>query len=423
MSERDPLGARLDSLVPPFDGDADAWDDVVRRVRAGHPPAPAPPRARRRRRVAAAALATLVAACVTVLADPFGGEQRGVLERALAAVGDGPVLHVVTRTEIGGTLLELDSGRRIQIRAEREVFFDPERGIRTTFRLRDTVLSDFGEPARPARRSPGLVRQDSRGAVEVFTRDYRASLRSGRARVVRKGELYGIPVYWIRVEAGPRVPRRASCRRLICQEVAVSRETYKPLYVRPSGRAPSGLGERILKIESLPAGAGEIPGTVRSPSRSFVPLKRRPVDPAGARRLLGGRLAWLGRRIAGLELARMNAGGSRPYRYSGRMRRPRFGPRGDVIHLLFGERRDITSGRAPRFWKRLLVVNQARRPTTPGLLHWGGPSGPVGYAPPEGSVLLTARGRQAVLRDNGLVVGVFGSSPELVLIAVRALRR
>jgi hypothetical protein len=401
-NERDGLGATLEALVPPFDDEAGQWEDVLRRTGPTSPPR----RALRRPRIAAAALATVAAVCALVLANPFGGDEKGVLEQALAAVGKGPVLHVVTRTGTVGTLVDLDSGRRTQLRAKTDVWFDPKRGARTTIRLRDFVLADYGAPVGNRLRNPDQ-------ALQVFTRDYRTSLQSGRARVLRKGLLAGRPVYWIRVEAGPRAPRGAPCSHMFCNDVAVSRETYQPLYLR---YRPGQPGEWILKVESLPAGSGDIPGRHRLEAPGYTILPRRKVDRPEAERVLGKRLAWPGRRIAGLELARMVAVGERPFRYSGRMSRPRWGPRTRVIRLHF------------RRGNRALVVNEARRPT-PGLglgpvtVVEGSPISPLGYIPREGSMLLTAHGRRAMLRDQGLVIGVLGSSPDLVLAAVQALHR
>ena len=81
-------------------------------------------------------LATAVAVCVALVVSPFGGDDAGVVDRALAAIGDGPVLHVVTRSPgMGGTLVDLQSGERTQLRIEQETWFDPDRGFRATIRL------------------------------------------------------------------------------------------------------------------------------------------------------------------------------------------------------------------------------------------------------------------------------------------------
>jgi hypothetical protein len=219
MSENDALSRTLEVLAPPVETEPDGWDDVLRRAQ--------PPARPRGRRALAVALATLGAVCAAVLVDPFGGGDRdGVLDRALAAVGDGPVLRVVSETEIGGTLVELDGGQRTEIRATREVLFDPERGMRWTVRLRGVVLEDYG--ARPGKRL-GYAGD----ALQAFTRDYREALRSGRANVLTEEEVRGVPVYWIRVPLGPKNPRsRTPCRPYkFCQDVAISRDTYEPVYL------------------------------------------------------------------------------------------------------------------------------------------------------------------------------------------------
>ena len=192
MTDRDPLGTALETLEPPFADEPVDWDDVLRR--ACVEPARAPRRGRRRRVLVA--LAAAAAVCGALVADPFGDEDAGVLDRALAAIGDGPVLHVVTRSPgMGGTLVDLQSGDRTQLRIEQETWFDPDRGFRGTIRFGGNVVEEYGAPAnRPVR-----MRAATR-AMGVFTRDYRDALRAGRARVLREGEVAGTPVYWLRVE-------------------------------------------------------------------------------------------------------------------------------------------------------------------------------------------------------------------------------
>src|SRR5688500_4805841 len=74
--------------------------------------------------VAAAAVVIVGAALVS----PFEDEQpTGVIDRALAAIGEGPVLHVVFRGDYGTSFLELRTGKVTPIYGEVEVWYDPGR--------------------------------------------------------------------------------------------------------------------------------------------------------------------------------------------------------------------------------------------------------------------------------------------------------
>src|SRR4030095_6956640 len=72
-----------------------------------------PPRASRRRVLtrSAAVVAVGAAVLIAVLLWPSGGKRNPILERALAAIGDGPVMHVVLQTPSGFQLVELSGGR------------------------------------------------------------------------------------------------------------------------------------------------------------------------------------------------------------------------------------------------------------------------------------------------------------------------
>ena len=318
-----------------------------------------------------------------------------MLDRALAAVGDGPVLHVITRSGTVGTLVDLAERGGPPLQVEPESWFDPARGFRSTTRLDERVLSRYAAPVD----KPIRFRAADR-AMQVFTRDYRDALRTGRARVLRQGSVAGTPVYWIRITLERRLPPGSPCGRHVCQDVAVSRETYEPVYVH-FGPARIGFGERIIKLESLPAGTGEIPGKATDTTYpGFVPLPRRSVDRSGASRLLETPLLWPGSRLAGLRLQRIVAGGEREFRFNPSMRRPRFKPRNHVITLVFGVREQLMVNEARRYTYGLLRGPAAPGPTPYGL--------PVGYLPRRGSALVARGGHQAILRRGDLVIGIGG---------------
>src|SRR5947208_2696825 len=80
----------------------------------------AKPATRRPRRTAirvAVVAAAVVAGIVAILAAPQS--QTGILGRALAAIGDGPIMHVVTEFRPGFVVVDLKTGQR-HVRVFRE---------------------------------------------------------------------------------------------------------------------------------------------------------------------------------------------------------------------------------------------------------------------------------------------------------------
>ena len=96
------------------------------------------PRLRRRpsRLPSVVATAAVAAAAVAVLlVAPWGGGDGGLVQRALAAVGTGPVLHVVIEQPVPQSMYDavsLPSGTPIQASERREIWFDQSRGLEKT---------------------------------------------------------------------------------------------------------------------------------------------------------------------------------------------------------------------------------------------------------------------------------------------------
>ena len=68
----------------------------------------------------------MTAAAGLILAWPFrGGPSGTVLQRAAAAIGDGPVLHVVLQDGFHGTLVNLATGDQTEIHQQDEYWYDP----------------------------------------------------------------------------------------------------------------------------------------------------------------------------------------------------------------------------------------------------------------------------------------------------------
>ena len=291
MNDRDSSVAQALEAVTPTPTPDDRWAAVLREA------------ARRRARRAWAGRGLTVAAAAVVaallaLAWPFAGERGGVLERARAAVGDGPVLHVVLRGEWGGTLVDLDSGRRTPVHAERELWYDAERRL-----VRE--VSRFGGVVQDA--ATYSVTDPERQATELVAllRDYRRALETGSARVAGEGDVDGIPVYWITVRR-EMLPDVADNRdHAFAHEVAVSRATYEPVALRTTRDGEPGplTGQRILRLETLPRDAVDFSRTERDEIRRAYKEGREPIPLEEARHVLGHEVLWLGESHGDLRLA------------------------------------------------------------------------------------------------------------------------
>ncbi len=199
--------------------------------------------------VAAAAVVAVGAALVS----PFEERQPpGVIERAFAAIGDGPVIHLVTRGDLGGTLVDMKTGEVTPVYAESEVWYDPDRGAHYVSRFGDRIRFDTVIP-------PSRVLERQADQYVALANRYRDELKSGKARVVASGSVGDRSVVWIRLE-GERYPDAADGREhLRAEEVAVDRDTYEPVYMRWTldGRPTPNTGQLVLELETLRAGEGD----------------------------------------------------------------------------------------------------------------------------------------------------------------------
>jgi hypothetical protein len=437
--------------IEPVPGEQGDWNAVVRD-------------ARRRRPVLVGSLAGIAAAAgvlfVLVLFQPWSTDRQTFLERALAAVDDGPVLHVVLRGKWGGTLVDLKTGERIPVHGESETWYDPHRGlVHTISRLGETIQHE------------SVYEQDKAPEFVALGRDYRAALGSGSARVAGTDVIDGVDVTWITIRSEMLPDSSDGKLHEWAQEVAVSHETYKPVAIRDMrDRNPdSGNFDRVLELEMLPAGEGDFTadpdnvhdGVMFKEGREQVALE-------DVEDVLGRSPVWLGRQHAGLPLAFV----SRRFVQTGRqnetpvtgaaaddaeacaeaMRRPRpvtrleipacermrarrhgWIKRGDKVYELgpvtWGKEQSGvslfygTAGDDPTTYHKEVVPLPDRphvtltETTRPLRLLRGGR-----YDAPDGSVFIGAGGRSGTIRLEGLYVDIEASSEELVLSAARALK-
>lgn len=281
--------------------------------------------------VAAAALALLVAA-------PWRGSES-LVGRALAAVGDGPVLHVVTQQQLsapGGWYqpVSLATGKPLPVTIRQEIWFDQSRDLKKTVttvngiafdQLLETRAGSFTSAgpvytcawiaahpvaATKARVSCNANMQNGTKprripeqrptldlALAGFVDQYRSALASGRATKIGTGQVDGHQVIWLRIT----VPGQDPAVYPRTEEVAIDASTYAPVLVRTTGAQPVEFKVREIGTQNYdgalftrpvlayPPTGGETAGTV-------------PIDLAQVPALLGGKALWLGQSWNGYRL-------------------------------------------------------------------------------------------------------------------------
>jgi hypothetical protein len=261
--------------------------DAVKETQGG-------PRRSHRPAVSRAAALVLVGTAVllAVLFWPSGGGRHPILDRALAAMGDGPILHLVVRAPAGYQLVEIHTGRTTLPTYVQESWVDRKlRHFHMILRFDGRVVGEVLEGANVLK----LAEVDP--AYTALWTGYRKALADGTAKIEREGTLYGHEVYWLRFRGFANEPGYS--------EVAIDRKTYKPLELRfhfGSGH----LDQRVLMVRTEPFEKSDftrrtrLPNPIDSVSHSSG-VQANPVFP----RLHGKPWLQAGLRIAGMKLARV----------------------------------------------------------------------------------------------------------------------
>ena len=177
------------------------------------------------------------AAIVVALTLPHGGP--GIVDRAIAAIGDGRVMHVVADVPTGTVDVDLQSGRRSVQQYRLELWADQQmQRLHAVMSVKGRVVVDLLWP------------QDSKSGATIGPIDpafaalwsgYRKALEDGTATRAGEGVAFGHMVYWLRFK-----PAEAKTRG---SEVAVDAQTYKPVVYRVyNGVVP--VDQHILLAES-----------------------------------------------------------------------------------------------------------------------------------------------------------------------------
>jgi hypothetical protein len=410
---------RIRDAAPTLD-DSD-WSDVV--ARAGlTPPEPEPaPRRRRPRRLVLVAFAAAVLAALAAL-GPWGGEDDRVtiLDRALAAVSGGPVLHAVLRIDAGQlviagdggptryTVVDLGSGHERAVETQIETWYDPDRDV-----LHQQVSTDGVVQWDSLRSGAGTGASPIDPALAAFFKGYRRSLDDGSARPVSEETIDGRRVIWLRFE----VSRRGA------QEIAVDTDSYQGLFLRgvcPECSAPPPT-YKIVTLEGVAVEAANFTSPVPRPTRAkgrYSSGWRRTIELSEATSRLGRTALWAGPAVEGIALSRVQY--IRASRHTGlpTTRRNQVA-RGRGLMFRYGDGAasvSIVETASYRFGPGNFDSRQAGRP----LALSGAP------IPPEGQAALTSIGPDygwiAQLRKDGLFLEISSRSREVALAAARALQ-
>jgi hypothetical protein len=396
-----------------------------------------------RRLLAVPALA--VALIVVALFAPWQSSNPSFFDRALAAVGDEPVLHVVTQETrpMDWHLIDMATGERsappLIIRTE--IWYDGERGLEHSItRTNGTVSDDTlqtpegvtsqggtvytcawiqAHPVEATRARVSCRLDGNNGTVphsvpepppvidpglSGFLNGYQDALADGSAQRVGEGMIDRHHVIWLEMHlAQPRPPGADRTPDPIEQRVAIDSETYRPIVVR---RLRGGGSYHVVEIGTVSREAADFskptPVSEEDQISGGSLVSSTEIGLNAARSVLGRPGLWAGQSIAGLHLTAITHEALR-IRYA---RSTGLAPREtDGLSLEYGSGSDT------------LKLEETTEPS----MAFGWSRGPNYPAPPEGSVRIGPFDWGYLHRDGVYVVirGTVGE--DAVLAAARAL--
>jgi hypothetical protein len=398
-----------------------------------------------RQLLAVSAIAAVLLA--VVLFAPWESSTPSLFDRALAAVGNEPVLHVVTQKTypVDWQLVNLATGERsappFNIRTE--IWYDGTRGLEHSItRMNGTVSDDLLQTPQGVTSQEGTVltcawiqahpveathqrvscRLDGENgtvphnvrepapivdpALSGFLNGYQDALANGTARKVGEGSIDGRPVIWLEMRlAQPRPPGADRTPDPIEQRVAIDSASYRPLLVRP---LHGGVSYKVVEIGSVSRGSADFskPRPVKVPARQQVSsgtvVWSTEISLSAARSVLGRPGLWTGQNIAGLQLTTVTHDVLR----IGYTRSTGLDPRQmDGLSLKYGSGSDT------------LEIEETTEPS----FAYGWSRGAFYPVPPEGSVRIGPLDSGWIVR-NGVYVKITSTlGKESVLAAARAL--
>jgi hypothetical protein len=263
-----------------------------------------------------AVVVVVAAAIAAILAAPWADTPLA-MDRALAALGDQPVVHaIIEQPGPGGAVIDLESGEERLTEGQRtEYWYDEERDyLRARVSAGGRLLPGgeylhtpegfFTDVNAWRGGSPPTVDP----ALEGFASGYREALESGDARVVGEELVDGREATILRFPLPSDDPSSIK----VSQEVAVDRDTYRPLRLRLSSpdfsrKVPWSAATRIVLIETI----ARDPGDFQRPEAGEPRPEKQTsaiagtVTPAQAATALGRSVFWPGRAVEGVELTKI----------------------------------------------------------------------------------------------------------------------
>lgn len=366
-----------------------------------------------------------------VLFWPSAG-KHSILERALAAVGTKPIIHVTYRFKQDYAFVNLRTGRRTLVFAQYEEWLAPSGALRSAYRVNGRLQVTVSAPGKNT--LSGHQRQTYSGILD----GYRKALERGTATLSAKTRFRGREIYWVRFK-GQRMLNVSNHKKRYqdwALEVAIDAATYRPVYLYETinGRPQAITGQEIVSVETLPSGSVDFTPTPRQQPEAVVfggsvqnPIDLEKVASSNApARALGATPLWLGRSYKSQELAYLNAGKVT----WGALKSPHHTR---ALELCYGTKtvtvvrryRGVVMNRAiscePR--NAHVLLQETTEPTA--SFRWPvsltGNTG-LQIKIPEGSAMISLGGSESYLVEWGIYVHIVAGSETAAIEAARALK-
>ena len=379
-----------------------------------------------------------VAAAVIFAAVLFwpSAVKHSVLDRALAAVSGGPIIHVTYRVKQDYAFVDLHTGRRTLVFVQYEEWLDPSGALRSAYkdgsgRLHVTVLA-------PGKNTlSGHQRETYSGILD----GYRKALENGTATLSAKTRFRGRDIYWVRFKGQKmlNVSGHTSRYQDWALEVAIDASTYRPVYLYETidGRPQAITGQEIVSVETLPSGSVDFTPTTSGHKTGYAVVTggfppssvdlTAELDTGAPEKALGAPPIWLGPSYQGQKLAFLRAGkatwGFAPPSVRPRDMKLQHAP---AVELCYGSTTITTISRDHRSiycdYRGPHVLLQEALEPIPGFGWATAVPGSSDFNKiPGGSVMVFPGGGRGLIIENGVYVSIDAKSEAAVIAVARAL--